>query len=50
MALLAPPERLVHIGDRESDIYELSSIAQDAGTHSLLRPVSTGSRARVTTP
>jgi hypothetical protein len=26
-ALLAPPERLVHIGDRESDIYELFSIA-----------------------
>jgi hypothetical protein len=36
-ALLATPERLVHIGDRESDIYELFSIAQDAGTHFLLR-------------
>ena len=36
-ALLAPPERLVHIGDRESDIYELFSIAQDAGAHFLLR-------------
>jgi hypothetical protein len=36
-ALLAAPERLVHIGDRESDIYELFSIAQDAGTHFLLR-------------
>jgi hypothetical protein len=36
-ALLASPERLVHIGDRESDIYELFSIAQDAGTHFLLR-------------
>ena len=36
-ALLAAPERLVHVGDRESDIYELFSIAQDAGTHFLLR-------------
>jgi hypothetical protein len=36
-ALLTGPERLVHIGDRESDIYELFSIAQDAGTHLLLR-------------
>jgi hypothetical protein len=36
-ALLAPPERLVHIGDRESDIYELFSVAKDAGTHFLLR-------------
>jgi hypothetical protein len=36
-ALLPWPERLVHIGDRESDIYELFSIAQDAGTHFLLR-------------
>jgi hypothetical protein len=26
-ALLAEPERIVHIGDRESDIYELFSIA-----------------------
>jgi hypothetical protein len=36
-ALLTTPERLVHIGDRESDIYELFSIAQDVGTHFLLR-------------
>ena len=36
-ALLPWPARLVHIGDRESDIYELFSIAQDAGTHFLLR-------------
>jgi hypothetical protein len=27
----------VHIGDRESDIYELFCIAQQAGTHFLLR-------------
>jgi hypothetical protein len=36
-ALLPWPERMVHIGDRESDIYELFSIAQNAGTHFLLR-------------
>ncbi len=36
-ALLAEPERLVHIGDRESDIYELFSTAHQAGTHFLLR-------------
>jgi hypothetical protein len=36
-AQLAEPERIVHIGDRESDIYELFSTAHDAGTHFLLR-------------
>jgi hypothetical protein len=36
-ALLAAPERIVHIRDRESDIYELFCIAHDAGTHLLLR-------------
>jgi hypothetical protein len=36
-SLLAKPERIVHIGDRESDIYELFSIAHQAGTHFLLR-------------
>ena len=36
-ALLAQPDRIVHIGDRESDIYELFCTAQDAGTHFLLR-------------
>ncbi len=36
-ALLATPERLIHIGYRESDIYELFSVAQDTGTHFLLR-------------
>lgn len=36
-SLLAEPERIVHIGDRESDIYELFSIAHQAGTHFLLR-------------
>ena len=36
-ALLADPGRCVHIGDRESDIYELFCAAQEAGTHFLIR-------------
>ena len=36
-ALLAEPERIVHIGDRESDIYELFCSARDAGAHFLVR-------------
>jgi len=36
-ALLGEPNRCVHIGDRESDIYELFCAAQDAGTHFLIR-------------
>jgi hypothetical protein len=36
-ALLGQSENLVHIGDRESDIYELFCTARDAGTHFLLR-------------
>jgi Transposase DNA-binding len=35
--LLNAPERCVHIGDRESDIYEFFCVAQEAGTHSLVR-------------
>lgn len=35
--LLAAPTRCVHIGDRESDIYELFCAAHDAGTHFLVR-------------
>jgi hypothetical protein len=35
--LLATPEAIVHIRDRESDIYELFLAAQDAGTHFLFR-------------
>lgn len=35
--LLDEPTRCVHIGDRESDIYELFCTAQDVGTHFLLR-------------
>jgi Transposase DNA-binding len=36
-ALFGEPSRCVHIGDRESDIYELFCAAQQAGTHFLLR-------------
>jgi hypothetical protein len=36
-ALLEHPASCVHIGDRESDIYELFCTAMDAGTHFLLR-------------
>jgi hypothetical protein len=35
--LLADPGRCVHIGDRESDIYELFCLAQEIGTHFLVR-------------
>jgi hypothetical protein len=36
-ALFAEPQRCVHIGDRESDIYELFCTAQAAGTHFVIR-------------
>jgi transposase-like protein len=36
-ALLNAPERCIHIGDRESDIYELFCAAQEAETHFLVR-------------
>jgi hypothetical protein len=35
--LLGEPERCVHIGDREADIFELFWTAQQAGTHFLFR-------------
>ena len=35
--LLGDPGRCVHIGDRESDIYELFCTAQEMGTHFLIR-------------
>lgn len=35
--LLGRPQRCVHVGDRESDIYELFCAAQAAGTHFLVR-------------
>jgi hypothetical protein len=36
-ALLGTPERCVHVGDREADIYELSCAANDVGTHFVIR-------------
>ena len=36
-ALFGEPQRCVHMGDRESDIYELFCTAQQADTHFLLR-------------
>jgi hypothetical protein len=36
-ALFGDPGRCIHIGDRESDIYELFCLARDAGTHFLIR-------------
>jgi Transposase DNA-binding len=36
-ALLDAPQRCVHIGDRESDIYELFCAAHQASTHFLIR-------------
>ena len=35
--LLGTPARCVHVGDRESDIYELFCMAQQLGTHFLVR-------------
>lgn len=35
--LLAQPERCVHVGDRESDIYEFFCTAQELGTRFLVR-------------
>jgi len=35
--LLGTPARLVHIGDRESDIYELFCAAKETGSHFLVR-------------
>jgi hypothetical protein len=36
-ALFGAPERCIHIGDRESDIYELFCVAHELGTHFLVR-------------
>jgi hypothetical protein len=35
--LLAAPDRCVHVGDRESDIYELYCKARELGTHFVVR-------------
>jgi hypothetical protein len=37
MALLGAPARCVHVGDRESDIYELYCTARELGTHFVVR-------------
>jgi hypothetical protein len=34
---LGEPERCIHVGDRESDIYELYCLTQDLGAHFLVR-------------
>lgn len=39
LALLGQPERCIHIGDRESDIYELYCLTRDLGTHFVVRTV-----------
>lgn len=36
-AALGSPERCVHVGDRESDIYELYRLTQDLGAHFVVR-------------
>ena len=35
--LLGDPGRCIHVGDRESDIYELFCLARDLGTHFIVR-------------
>jgi hypothetical protein len=37
--LLGRPDRCIHVGDRESDIYELYCLSQELGTHFLVRTV-----------
>lgn len=37
VALLGTPDRCVHVGDRESDIYELYCLAKALGTHFVVR-------------
>jgi hypothetical protein len=36
-ALLSQPGRVVHVGDQESDIFDLFGVAQQLGTHFLVR-------------
>lgn len=35
--LLGAPDRCIHVGDRESDIYELFCLTQELGAHFLIR-------------
>jgi hypothetical protein len=37
--LLGRPERCIHVGDRESDIYELYCLSKELGTHFVVRTV-----------
>mgnify|MGYP001294785579 CR=1 FL=1 len=37
IALLGAPGRCIHVGDRESDIYELFCLTQELGAHFLIR-------------
>ena len=39
IVLLGAPERCIHVGDRESDIYELYCLAKELGTHFVVRTV-----------
>ena len=39
IVLLGTPERCIHVGDRESDIYELYCLAKELGTHFVVRTV-----------
>ncbi|HLZ07257.1 MAG TPA: IS4 family transposase [Chloroflexota bacterium] len=39
VTLLGQPDRCVHVGDRESDIYELYCLAKELGTHFVVRTV-----------
>lgn len=39
VTLLGRPDRCAHVGDRESDIYELCCVAKDLGTHFVVRTV-----------
>jgi hypothetical protein len=48
--LIAQPERCVHIGDRESDIYELFAQTADFKTGSWFERVPIGSSAKEITP
>ena len=38
--LAGAPQRCVHVGDRESDIYELYCLAENLGTNFLVRSFS----------
>src|SRR3546814_19077735 len=39
IALLGQPERCVHVGDRESDIFELYCLAKELACHFVVRTV-----------